>query len=178
MNEILKLIWFDCKLERFAEVFGDILEAEDITHLAEVAPSETALKFEALKIFETETADPAELFDLLDTANTSKLSQELGRVGKDSADYETARAFFKFVNDAYLWEDLEDLRRWEEELKDSLTTAEQFRPVSDRFQGEALRSQIFFKYCHHLGGHAFDCVEIVADSLTDSDRLGYYLGVF
>lgn len=177
MKDLLKLIWFDAKLQRFAEVFGDSIETEDIQNIMK----------EALKLFKPSelkainSADSAnDAFDFIDCLTMEAIGKESPRAKFGDRKYYLIRSFFRFINDAYTWEDLGDLRRWEAELFDSLGNVEQknYEPISDRFKGEALRSQIFFKYCHYLGGQAFDCVEIVADSLTDSDRLGYYLGGF
>ena len=183
MKDLLKLIWFDCKLERFAEVFGDVIESEDIEHFLDVAPLTTDELQTARATHKDDfftLGSPDHLFYVLDMATQDKLNAMRQTAGLEPVELQTAEAFFRFVNDAYLWEDVEDLRRWETELFDSLGNMEQknFEPISDRFEGEALRSLIFFKYCHYLGGQAFDCVQIVEDDLTDSDRLGFYLGGF
>lgn len=175
--ELLKLINFDCKNERFAEVFGDCIESEDIGRILKEARE----LFEASDLRAIKSADTADdAFDFIDCLTMEKIGKQSPRAKFGDRKYFLIRAFFRFVNDSYNWEDLEDLRRWEGELFDSLPNEEQknFCPVSERFEGEALRSLIFFEFCHYLGGQAFDCVEIVSDDLTDCDRLGYYLGGF
>lgn len=174
---IFELIKFDCNNGRFAEVFGDCIETEDISRILK----EASKLFEASDLKAINSAsNPDEAFEYLDCLTMEKLGRANPRAKFGDRTYYLIRAFFRFVNDSYLWEDLEDLRRWETELFDSLGNMEQknFRPVSERFEGEALRSQIFFKYCHYLGGQAFDCVEIVADDLANCDLVGFYLGGF
>lgn len=172
MKEFIKTIWFDCKLERFAEVFGDIIEPVDIEHLISVAPEETAKHYKALN---PETQDPNKLFDLLDAVNSSELKELTQLIGVNPENLKIIRAFFRFVNDAYLWEDLEDLERWEEELSDIIGNEYTFLKG---FKDEAYRSALFFKYLHYMGGVAPYCVETVADCLTSADRIGFYLGLF
>ena len=163
--EILKIINFDCKNERFAEVFGDCIETEDIQAITK----EASKIFKASNIRAVNSADtPDQAFEYIDCLVMDKLGK-LSPRAKFGDKYELIRRFFMFVNDAYTWGDLEDLRRWEEDFQ---------RQTADRFKGEALRSQIFFKYCRELGRLAPECVQTVSDEITSADLVGFYLGLF
>lgn len=165
---IFELINFDCKNERFAEVFGDCIETEDI---------ERILK-EALKLFEAsdlraiKSADSAdEAFEYLDCLTMEKLGELSPRAKFGDRKYFLIRAFFRFVNDAYTWGDLEDLERWEAELFDRLDNLEQknYRPIKAE-SAKDYRTYLLNRFCWYLGKFAPETVQTVADELPSLER--------
>lgn len=166
MDYLLSLIYFDCKLERFAEVFGDILETEDINGFyAEAVGVCPAVPDRVGEVYED--------FDRLDSYIMDELNRERTARGFEPADLKTLRAFYRFVNDCYLWEDLEDLERFETELFDSLTGYEQknYDPMvlySDKASRRALFNR-FARYILARYGEGF-ALEVLA--LTVKDIIG------
>lgn len=176
MKYLINLIRFDAKLERFAEVFGDCLEAEDIQELtAELHRINPNLKLSAID--SADTADDA--FYYLDDLTQEEIIKANQAAKLSGRTRQRIAAFFRFVNDAYCWDDLEDLERWETELFDTLSNEQQknYNPIK-RQTGKPYRSLLFFRFCHYLDNFSYKCVNAAADDLTNEDRLGYNLGLF
>ena len=132
MMELLKIIKFDCDLERFAEVFGDMVEQSDINRLLKVAPlTPEALNHGRAEAFYYVENSTEWQFEALCLASEFQLNICRESAGLEPADLQILRAFFCFVNDCYAWGDLADLERWEEELFNSLNGYEQknYKPL-------------------------------------------------
>lgn len=161
---IFELINFDCRNERFAEVFGDCIETEDIQGIMK----------EALKLFDKSdlrainSADSADdAFDFIDCLTMEAIGRQSPRAKFGDRKYYLIRSFFRFVNDAYTWGDWEDLARWETELFENLENSEQKNYssiVAD--SAKAYRSALLLNYCEYLGSLAPDCLGVVADELA------------
>ena len=169
MKELLKIIKFDCDLERFAEVFGDMVEQSDINGLLKVAP----LTPEALDHGRTEAFYYVEnstewQFEALCLASDFQLNICRESAGLEPADLQILRAFFCFVNDTYGWADLGDLERWETELFNSLNGYEQknYKPL-ELSEDIKSRTRLFNKFIGYIAETVgkFEGVEVVRDCL-------------
>ena len=170
MMELLKIIKFDCDLERFAEVFGDDIDFEDRDHFQRVAPfTLEELNEERLnRSHFFNYGSPNFEFECIDCVATAKLSEAVQTAGLEPADLQILRAFFRFVNDAYGWDDLGDLERWEEELFNSLNGYEQknYKPLTLNEDTES-RTRLFNKFIGYIAETVgkFEGVEVVRDCL-------------
>lgn len=148
MQRLINLVRLDCQLERFAEVFGDIIEVSDCVDFMKLT-----LKLVPSAEFEVTGAesDPSELFGAIcDTVETQIARKNpYGVFG--GRKYHLLRAFFRFCNDAYLWEDCEDLERWETELFDNLTGYQQKNYTPAVLEASEFgREMLFLKYCDYI----------------------------
>ena len=185
MKELIKIIKFDCELERFAEVFGDDIDYEDCDHFQRVAPfTLEELNEERLnKSHFFNYGSPNFEFECIDCVATAKLNQERQRLGFEPSDLRLIRVFFGFVNDAYGWGDLADLERWSEELFDSLNGYQQknFKPLTLK-ETEGSRFNLFLQFNRYLiekyGEEvAFQTLQTVKDDLSPREQLGLNLGL-
>ena len=148
MIRTLKLIKLDCNMERFAEVFGDIIEMDD-----SMAFLKEALKVVPNNSFKSmdDCANPDDLFYAVDFTVSKELDKKAPRTLFGDRNYYLLRSFYRFCNDAYLWDDLESLERWAEELFDSLNGYNQknFKPLP--LSADALsRELLFLKFCDYM----------------------------
>lgn len=177
--ELLSVLNFDCKLERFAEVFGDIIETEDINGFLNISPLSSA-DLEAV-----ETADASAVWDsespnfkfyALDMATQHKLSELMEADGRNSADLELLRSFFCFVNDAYTWDDLADLERWQEALYDALNSRQKLLYLGlDLEETAESRTELFNKFCYYIrlnygGAVVSEAVATVKDEIGATEK--------
>ena len=170
MRDLLKIIKFDCELERFAEVFGDDVESEDIQGFLKVCPLEPAdlENGRANNSRFYDVGSPEFEFETLDLATQSKLNICRESAGLEPADLQIIRAFFGFVNDCYAWGDLADLERWETELFNSLNGYQQknYKPL-DLGEDIESRTRLFNKFIGYIAETVgkFEGVEVVRDCL-------------
>lgn len=185
MKELLKVLKFDCELERFAEVFGDEVEFEDCDHFQRVAPfTLEELNEERLKRSHFYNyGSPNFEFECIDCVATAKLNEARQSAGLEPKDLFLVRAFFRFVNDAYKWDDLEDLERWETELFDALNGYQQknYKPL-DLKETEQSRFNLFLQFNRCLKktygeAVAFQILQTVEDDLSPRERVGLNLGL-
>ena len=180
--ELLKTLNFNCKLERFAEIFGDIIEAEDIEGFLKVAPLSSA-DVEAVETAEAsaiwDAESPNYKFYVLDMATQTKLNELMEADGVASADLELLRSFFYFVNDAYTWEDLADLERWQEGLYDALDSHQKLLYLGlDLEETEESRTELFNKFCYYIrlnygGAVVSEAVAVVSDELGATEKYSW-----
>lgn len=153
-------------MERFAEVFGDCIETEDcITFLKEALKIIPSSQFKPMG----ECASADDLFDAIDTTVSDELARKSPVILFGDRNYFLIRSFYRFVHDAYLWDDLADLTRWEEELFDSLNGYNQknYTPVNPSAD-ELGRELVFLKYCNYIVAELGETVfKFVFDSVKD-----------
>lgn len=171
MNELLKIIEFNMKLERFAEVFGDDIEMGDINGFFEVCPFPADFEGVNLdpikKLWAVNTPDY--MFYALDMATQNKLNELREAEGFEPADIQLLEAYFRFVNDCFLWDDISDLERWEEDLFNSLDGVQQknYKPLT-LAEDYASRSALLDTFLYYIrlnygDAVASDCVQLLSD---------------
>ena len=166
MIRTLNLMKLDCNMERFAEVFGDDVEMDD-----SMAFLKEALKVVPNNSFKSmdDCASPDDLFGVVDWTVSTELSRREPRAMFGDCGYYLLRAFYRFTHDAYLWEDVEDLTRWETELFDCLNGYNQKNykalPLSDDELGREL---LFLNYCNYIAKELGETILYLAvDSVSD-----------
>lgn len=172
MKELLQILNFNCKMERFAEVFGDDIEMSDIKEFIEIAPLTLGdfLKYSNPATSEgIKAGDPDNLFFVLDMLTQSKLIDLRKAEGFEPADLRLLEVYFRFVNDAFGWGDLADLERWETDLFDALNGYQQknYEPLSlsDDYASRSALLDNFIEYIARKYGDAVasDCIQLLGD---------------
>lgn len=172
MIELLRTIEFNCKLERFAEVFGDNIEMDDIKGFLEIALITLGdfLKYSSPVISEEiQAGSPDNLFYVLDVLTETKLIDLRNAEGFEPADIQLLEAYFRFVNDCFVWDDLGDLERWEEDLFNSLDGVQQknYEPLSlsDNYASRSALLDTYLDYIARKYGDAVasECVQLLGD---------------
>lgn len=172
MMELLKIIEFNMKLERFAEVFGDDIEMDDIREFLEIAPLTLGdfLKYSSPIISEEiKAGSPDNLFYVLDILTETKLIDLRDAEGYEPADIQLLEEYFRFVNDCFLWDDISDLERWETALFDALNGVQQknYEPLdlSGEYASRSALLDAFLDYIARKYGDAVasECIQLLGD---------------